>query len=297
MVELVDGRENPEKRYAALESGGILFFPGTPVLDEADRDFLLSVRQAGGGFHKNISYKPALDRVAGFDRDRPETGERLRTILRSYSRKITAFLDENMPRYGAGRRMDYASFRPQEERGRDLPTKKRNDLLHVDAFPTRPTNGDLILRVFTNINREAPRVWNVSDPFEMLAARYAADAGVGGIARKSGSSFVKLRYKTAAALHALGLPVVPRTPYDRFMLGFHDYLKFNRSYQENCAKYRFEFPPEATWMVFTDVVPHSVLSGQFALEQTYLIARASMEAPARAPASILERLSGAALTY
>jgi hypothetical protein len=297
MAELVDGRTNPARRYSTLESGGILFFPETPILSAEDREFLLSVRQAGGGFHKNISYKPAYDKVAGFDRDSPETGERLRTILRSYSAEITRFLDEMMPRYRAGRRMDYASFRPQEERGRDLPTKKRNDLLHVDAFPTRPTNGDLILRVFTNINPDQPRVWNISDPFEVVAEQYSAGAGLASIAAKSRSPLSRLGYMAATALHAVKLPVIPRTPYDRFMLGFHDYLKYNQAYQEGCRKYHFEFPPRATWMVFTDVVPHSVLSGQFALEQTYLIARSSLETPARAPASILERLANTALTY
>lgn len=297
MAELVDGRTDPEKRYSTLELGGILFFPETPILSEEDRDFLLGVRQSGGGFHKNVSYKPALDKAAGFDKDNPETAERLRTVLRTYSRKITEFLNETMPRYRVGLRMDYASFRPQEERGRDLPTKKRNDLLHVDAFPTRPTNGDLILRVFTNINPTEARVWNISDPFEALANRYAADAGLDQIAAKSRSAFSRLGYAAATALHAMKLPVAARTPYDRFMLGFHDYLKYNQVYQDGCAKYRFEFPPQATWMVFTDVVPHSVLSGQFALEQTYLIARSSLETPSRAPASILEKLAKTSLTY
>ena len=45
-------------------------------------------------------------------------------------------------------------------------------------------------------------------------------------------------------------------------------------------------------MVFTDVVPHAVLSGQFAVEQTFIIAKDSLAAPELAPASILERLSG-----
>jgi hypothetical protein len=297
MAELVDGRANPGKRYSTLESGGVLLFPDTPILPAEDREFLLSVRQTGGGFHKNISYKPAQDKVAGFDKDRPETGARLKAILKSYSASITEFLDEMMPRYKVGRRMDYASFRPQEERGRDLPVKKRNDLLHVDAFPTRPTNGDLILRVFTNINPSQPRVWNISDPFEAIADRYAADAGLGRIVARSRSPFARFGYVAAATLHNLKLPVVPRTPYDRFMLGFHDYLKFSRAYQDGCTKYRFEFPPQATWMVFTDVVPHSVLSGQFALEQTYLIARGSLETPARAPSSILERMAQTSLTF
>src|SRR5437764_4867581 len=42
---------------------------------------------------------------------------------------------------------------------RQLAQKSRNDLIHVDAFPTRPTNGNRILRVFSNISPDIPRVW------------------------------------------------------------------------------------------------------------------------------------------
>ena len=80
------------------------------------------------------------------------------------------------------------------------------------------------------------------------------------------------------------------------MLGFHDYLKQNQEYQENCTKYRFEFPPDSTWLVFTDVVPHSVLSGQYALEQTLIISRDTLALPEKAPVSILEALTKTRLT-
>ncbi len=185
-----------------------------------------------------------------------------------------------------GCKVDFASFRPQEEEGRDLPTKKRNDLLHIDAFPTRPTKGDLILRVFTNINKTKPRVWLTSDPFEPLARRYAMDAGLPEFAKRPGSSW------PGNLLRAVGLPIADRSAYDRFMLGFHDYLKFNGEYQRDCAKYRFEFPPDSTWMVFTDIVPHAVLSGQHALEQTVIVRRESLAARQHAPIEILEALCG-----
>ena len=93
-------------------------------------------------------------------------------------------------------------------------------------------------------------------------------------------------------LKRAGLPVVPRSAYDRFMLHFHEYLKRNEQFQKNTPKYPFNFPPGATWITFTDVVPHSVLSGQHALEQTFIIARRSMANPANAPVAILERICG-----
>jgi hypothetical protein len=48
-------------------------------------------------------------------------------------------------------------------------------------------------------------------------------------------------------------------------------------------------------MVLTDMVSHAVLSGQFALEQTLILARESLADPEKAPIAILERLAGRAL--
>jgi hypothetical protein len=80
------------------------------------------------------------------------------------------------------------------------------------------------------------------------------------------------------------------------MLAFHDYLKKNAEYQRSCPKYRFEFGPGDTWLVFTDVVPHSVESGQLAMEQTMIVSRDSLAAPDRAPIAILEKLAGTQLS-
>ena len=276
-----------EDHYLQLERGNILFFPRTPFpLSEDEREVLRGASLTGGSLHKNIAYRPASDKVTGFDKSMAHDSEKLREVLRAYSQRSLELLRSLLPRYMEGCKVDFASFRPQEEEGRDLPTKKRNDLLHVDAFPTRPTKGDLILRVFTNINKTKPRIWLTSDPFEPLARRYAMDAGLPEFAKQPGSSW------PSKFLRAAGLPIADRSAYDRFMLGFHDYLKFNGEYQRDCAKYRFEFPPDSTWMVFTDIVPHAVLSGQHALEQTVIVRRESLAARQHAPIDILEALCG-----
>jgi hypothetical protein len=48
-------------------------------------------------------------------------------------------------------------------------------------------------------------------------------------------------------------------------------------------------------MVFTDMVTHSVLQGQFALEQTFLIGRETLTVPEKAPIAVLERIAGHAM--
>lgn len=87
-----------------------------------------------------------------------------------------------------------------------------------------------------------------------------------------------------------------RSPYDEFMHRLHNYLKQDAAFQEACPKTRWEFPPKSSWIVFTDMVSHAVLSGQFALEQTYIVSRGSLLLPHKAPASILAEMVGHPVT-
>jgi 3-deoxy-D-manno-oct-2-ulosonic acid (Kdo) hydroxylase len=274
-----------------LETGKILYFPQTPFDFPSDaREFLRSLSFSGHAIHKNIAYRTQSDRVTGIDA-KAENGARLHEVMRSYSQSVAAFVRTLLPEYAAQWRLDYASFRPIEEHGRHLPLNKRNDLIHTDAFPSRPTYGDLILRVFTNIHPQKERVWITADPFQIIAPRYARDAGLERIA--AGGAWT---YRAAGLLGRLGLPVVHRSPYDRFMLEFHEYLKRNNDFQSRTPKYEFTFAPGSTWLCFTDIVPHSVKSGQHAVEQTFVIARDSLADRERAPISVLEHLCGKPLT-
>jgi hypothetical protein len=266
-----------------LERGDILFFPdGGFEIPAAVRTALMGATQDARSIHKNIAYKPHIDKVTGLV-DRSEAAA-VGGAMREYSRCALAFMTRILPDYARSWKVDYASFRSIEERGRELPLAKRNDLLHVDAFPTRPVFGDLILRCFTNVNAEQSREWMTSDPFAILAKQQAADAG---LERFAGMG--KLRRGATRVL-------TKRSPYDSFMLHFHDWLKGNSEYQERCPKYRFALPPGSTWLVFTDVVPHAVLSGRLALEQTVIVARESLANPANAPSAILEQIAGRTLT-
>jgi hypothetical protein len=279
-----------------LEEGGILFFAATPfALPQEDQAFLLNVQQASAAYHKNISYRLKQDRVKGFARGSTDA-ERLRSILRAYAERAIRFAADLLAPYARRWQIDFTSFRPVEEQGRQLSLRARNDLIHVDAFPTRPTNGNRLLRVFTNINPTKPRIWVTTETFDALAPKFAAAAGLSDIAARTRSPFRPVRRSLIRLARAVGLPLVDRSPYDQFMLGFHHYLKTNRAFQDGCPKYQWEFPPNSTWLVLTDMVPHSVLSGQFALEQTFVVPRDALLLPEKAPVHILEQLSGARLT-
>jgi hypothetical protein len=58
-----------------------------------------------------------------------------------------------------------------------------------------------------------------------------------------------------------------------------------------------EFPPFSTWLVFTDGVAHAAMSGQYAIEQTFLISPQALVAPDQSPCRILETIAGRPLVY
>ena len=295
---LVDGRPPSDEQARAwctqLEAGKILYFPQTPIaIVQGDLDFLLGQQQTDSSLHKNIAYKPNVDRLSGVDAKADAAAvTRLQTIMRGYSHAVVRFLTGFLSPYHANWKLDYASFRPQEEQGRDLSPRRRNDLLHTDAFPTRPTHGARILRFFNNIHPSRTRDWVVGDPFATVVPQFAPaqiaprpDTAVSRATKSLGRS---------VGLGAI-IPFLKRSPYDDFMMRFHNFLKENPRFQAECAKHPWEFPPGSSWMVYTDTVPHAVLAGQYALEQTFLVSPEALVAPETSPLKVLESISGASL--
>lgn len=272
-----------------LEQGNILLLPTTPFLpSEEECAFLRGQKQTDQGSHKNIAYKPHLQKVTGADTSDAANTEKMRTILAHYSEGALECLSRLFPAYARLWRVDYASFRPVEEQGRNLPVRHRNDLMHLDAFPTRPTHGGRILRAFTNIHPTRERVWGTADPFEELARQYAVDAGLNRVA----SPLAGLWRRASLAGRLVGLRVPDRSAYDEFMLRFHHYLKTNEEFQRTGQRHTAAFPSGSTWISFTDLVAHKALSGQYAMEQTCIVPYQAMLQPELAPISVLERLAG-----
>jgi len=287
--EAVRAEERGRWCCSRLEEGNILFFEETPFgLPPVDVQFLLGQRQSEAGYHKNIAYRPLSDRLTGYGESSSSHKERLHAIMQRFSRRAIEFTQQLLSPYAGSLAVDFASFRPQQEAGRQIRQRARNDLLHVDSFPTRPSYGNRILRVFTNINPTEPRVWVTSDTFDHLAERFAGSGGMplpGSVA--SGPKKLLVRLARAARLHSLARP-----PYDDWMLRFHHFLKANQEFQNTCSRTRWEFPPHSAWLVFTDMVSHAVLSGQFALEQTFIVSKNALVLPEKAPVRVLERIAG-----
>lgn len=258
----------------ALEAGEILHLGPSPIAFSSDElELLRSCGASLSGHHKNIAYRPVQDRLTGCEgADR----ERLHQLLRRFSHQAIDFMRAFLSPYRFD--LDYASFRPLEEEGRRARLSARNDLLHVDSFPTRPSHGRRILRFFINVNASQPRVWKTGPPFPDLARSLAAASGLLPAYRKQRDN-------------RLG-KLLPwrRPPYDRFMLDFHHWLKANQEFQSR-PHLVTEFEPMASWMCMTDTLSHAVLRGRFALEQTLLVLPETLVAPEVAPREVLQSLA------
>jgi hypothetical protein len=274
-----------DSREARLECGEVLTFAPCPFPLPCgdDRQFLFRQRLRGP-FDKNISYCPDSRQLSGFWLESAEQSERLQRVLGDFSAQAISWLATLLPGYAARWQPDQATFRPEEEATRRLRPTARNDLLHLDAFPSRPTHGRRILRLFINIHPADPRVWVTSDTFDKLLDRYGPMAGLPG-----GGANDWLQSLGRGFLKLLQPREIPRLPYDQFMLRFHHFLKLHEPFQERGVKKVWRFPPSSAWLLFTDMVSHGELRGQYALEHSFFIAPETLAAPEIAPHALLQR--------
>ncbi len=279
-----------EEACKALETGSVIYFPQSPIRISADDIlFLLTQRQLETSHHKNIAYRPMQQRLTGVQANSDVDIDRLRSILANYSRETGEFLQRFLTPYPTWQ-WDYASYRPLEEQHRKLRLNARNDLLHVDSFPTRPTYGSRILRFFVNLHPHKMRIWETSDPFEALLPQFKDRVPLkGSLDSRYRRDRLTLWQRTAKML---GLRQSACSPYDRWMSAMHNTMKRNATFQQTARKDRWEFPPGSAWMVMTDTVSHSVQSGQYALEQTILVPPEVLCLPEKAPINLLKKVYG-----
>ncbi len=282
----------------SLERGSIVYFPESPVAlpDAQDLEF---IRQELPQLLKlkNISYHPEAGSVRGLDSDDAAVKERVTRILKSTSDNIARFLSSAAPRLTANWTVGTCSFRPIEEQGRNLSAHASNELVHIDAGAYGATHGNRILRFFINVNPEADRVWVTKGNFPELlelhgprANLHYAGAGKSYLSRgpldHAWSGLVK-------GLSKIGMPtakVLDSSPYDREMRRFHNYMKDTPAFQQDMQGHEeFRFPPYSAWMVFTDMVSHACMSGQFAFVHTSIVSLDNCRLPEMAPINLLRQ--------
>jgi hypothetical protein len=261
----------------ALEAGYVLFLPNLRFeLSTAERAFLSPDIV---GKSKNVSYDPANGKVGGA-LVAPLKVQELRALLDRFAASTRDLLAALLPSYKGGLHQAKTSLRPVEVSGRKQSWRKDDTRLHVDSFPSQPSRGMRILRVFTNVNPEGrPRVWKVGEPFDAVARKFWP--GLRGPLPGERELLAAVRVTKSV-----------RTRYDHYMLKLHDAMKLDPAYQQRFAAATHPFPAGSTWVCYTDQVSHAAVSGAHQMEQTFWVDVKVLRNPSSAPLRVLESLAG-----
>jgi 3-deoxy-D-manno-oct-2-ulosonic acid (Kdo) hydroxylase len=279
-IELIDlqpqSADLRDRAIDALESGKILFLPRYRFVVSDEESAIFSPTIISNS--KNASYDPRTGVLRGTVASGPNT-ELLRKMIARFADFAQHLVLQLASPYESGLIRARTSFRPIQIKARVTSWRKDDTRLHVDSFPSSPTQGKRILRVFTNVNPHGrSRVWRVGESFEQMAARFWPS-----IRRPLPCS--------SAVLRLLRITKSRRTEYEHIMLQLHDCMKADNRYQAGVEQIEFEFPPGATWLNFTDQVSHAAIRGQYQLEQTFLIPVAQLRHEPGSPLRVLERLA------
>jgi hypothetical protein len=275
----------------ALESNHIVYFPRAPLpLPDAETLDCLRRELPPRLRLKNISYHPEGARITGLEAG-DDLRERTRAVLVRHLEAVAGCLYRLMPRWQGACRIGTCSFRPIEERGRNLKPHASNELVHIDAGAYGATDGSRIFRFFVNVNEREDRVWASKGTFREVLERHGAAAGLldgagnlrvridKGPIDRAFSSGVRALARLNPLAHTLD-----SSPYDRAMRRLHNYMKDSEAFKSDLHAYEeIHFPPYSAWMVFTDGVSHASLAGQFALVTTLIVPRSCLERPEYSP--------------
>lgn len=264
------------RAVAALESGGLVVLPGCAFEFRPDERRLLDPRWLDGS-RKNIGLDG--DDVSGSGAQ-GDDARALAAMIGRFAKSAASLVERMLPAYASHIRRARTSFRPAAAAGRAQSPRHDDTRLHVDAFPSRPSGGERILRVFCNVNPSGvDRVWRVGEPFAAMAARFLP-------------AIRPMRPGEAAMLAALQVTKGRRSEYDHAMLRLHDLAKRDEGYQRDAPQREVRFAPGTTWLCFSDQVMHAAMSGQHMMEQTLHLPLAALRHPERSPLATLERLAG-----
>uniref|UniRef100_A8GGD0 3-deoxy-D-manno-oct-2-ulosonic acid (Kdo) hydroxylase n=1 Tax=Serratia proteamaculans (strain 568) TaxID=399741 RepID=A8GGD0_SERP5 len=261
----------------ALEQGKVLFLPELKFPLLADEIALLDPALVDIK-RKNISYWPESQKLSGvaIAAQQPQ----VQALLERYYQACRQLIAGLLPHYQQTLHSPVNSLRlhPVSAWRAASSWRKDDSRLHVDAFPSRPNQGERILRIFTNINPHGEhRQWRVGEPFPQLARRF--------IPRLP-------RYSPLGSWlqHKVGITKRRRSHYDHLMLHLHDAMKADQNYQQQGPQLALDLPPGSSWICFSDQTPHAAMAGQFMLEQTFLLLVSAMKNPRQSPLKMLETL-------
>lgn len=260
-----------------LEQGAVLYFPDLRFRFEPGEERFLDSRWSDGK-SKNINLRSTDSTVrgaVGSDKDLAD----LTALVRRYAQCSEQLVLSLFPDYGPWMERAGTSLRPSEIAGRPVSWRKDDTRLHVDSFPSNPMLGKRLLRVFHNIDPQAPRVWRVGEPFADFAGRF--------VPKTRG-----MWPGQAWLMKQLHITKRKRSEYDHRMLQLHDLAKADLDYQTQVPQQEFHFPPGSTWVVFSDQVLHAAMRGRAMMEQTYYLDPRAIADKTHSPEAVLARMLG-----
>jgi hypothetical protein len=284
-IDAWHGQHPDATLQSIIERGGVVACPSLAFAVTDDERAFFDASLADDQ-RKSIYIRPGRDGITG-TKASGATRDAVAAMIGRYAESSHALIDGLFPGYRARSHATGTSFRPRAigdlSSGKALSWRKDDTRLHVDAFPSNPTHGDRILRVFCNVHPTTmPRGWRVGESFTSMATRFlprTRDLPPGG----------------AWLMHRLGITKRPRSAYDHLMLQLHDLAKSDLDYQRTCPQQAVDFLPGTTWICFSDQVMHAAMSGQFMFEQTYRLPLSVIADVEASPLRTLERLTGRSL--
>jgi len=260
-----------------LEQGAVLYFPDLHFRFQPGEERFLDSRWSDGK-SKNINLRPNEDAVRGAAGSAQDLAD-IHALIKRYAESSEALIHSLFPEYAPHMVRAGTSLRPSEIAGRPVSWRKDDTRLHVDSFPSNPMLGKRLLRVFHNIDPQAPRVWRVGEPFADFAARFVPKTH----GMWPGQAWLMKQLHVTKRL---------RSEYDHRMLQLHDLAKADLDYQKTVPQQEFQFPPGATWIVFSDQLLHAALRGKAMMEQTIYLDPKAIGDHTHSPEAVLSRMLG-----
>lgn len=142
---------------------------------------------------------------------------------------------------------DRVTWRPNELATTTRRWNARDDLFHLDSFPSRPAQGRRILRLFYNASQADCIVWSHTFNLDVYIRKYYCNGGQ----PSSGSR--------------------PDGFGDNLMAQIHDQMKRQEDFQETAPRVLHSFAPGEAWIVLTDTCLHSFLRGDWLMDVSWFV--------------------------
>ena len=261
----------------SLENGQVLYFPNLSFQVKAQEQESFSSNLVKAG-RKSISYNLLSDCMKACEAN-AATQNIIHKMMNRFASQSLEFVGRAIPNYKEHLILGRTSFRPVEIKGHQNPSyKKDGGLLHIDSFPSTPTNGKRILRFFANVNPfDISRIWRLGESHKQVIKRFLPQVK-------------NPIFGSRTLMNRFGITKSYRILYDHYMLHIHNKMKMDQSYQNKVSQEVLEFPPMTCWMAFTDQVSHAVISGQYAFEQSFYLPIEAQDNPEKSPLNYMEKL-------